>query len=337
MSMSTNGTAMSERSTSTTTAASSVSLESCPSSASARSAPLQPAARIDEPRPSRDARRRAATLGAPALAQPIELPATPPPVPALSSRQAKLFDQSYAPIARSPERGSSLRTVKSFRHVQAPVVDAPPIPSPPPGFAARASPTTSPSRDRIRPKALNLTPPRLDSRNRAASTPSAGTASTPFSSGSSFTNSPASSYQRLSSGCDLDTASFEGEGQSVSLIIDQEGFREIEARLNYAGWDAAQEMVEFRPAARMACPFTHQGLLGSAPMLRRLLVPGAGEADFLGRHVALPLKTNGPYTVEGREDKRHAWSFTYEVEDRLSLLGKIQSGEKVRAWSCALD
>lgn len=121
--------------------------------------------------------------------------------------------------------------------------------------------------------------------------------------------------------------------RKISLIIDQEGFREIEATFTFACADPELGMLAFTPVERLACPF-HQAALQTPPVLRHLLVEDSGDRSFITRQATLPLKRNEVYAVEGVEEKDTRWRFVYEVEERTSLMGKILPGEKVRrCWS----
>ena len=77
-------------------------------------------------------------------------------------------------------------------------------------------------------------------------------------------------------------------------------------------------------------PFHHSSM-ESAPVLRRLIVPGHEDRDFISRQTTLPIKTEGIYAIGSTEGKgRWVWKFVYRVSDRMSLMGKAMQGEKVR-------
>lgn len=123
--------------------------------------------------------------------------------------------------------------------------------------------------------------------------------------------------------------------RTISLVIDQEGFREILPELHFLRQDPLTSLFEFIPlnGRREAFPFHHSTMQGM-PILRRLHIRGDMERDFVRRQARLSLRYNGIWVAEGSEGRsaaggRLVWRFAYEVRDRLSLMGKNMQGEKV--------
>lgn len=139
---------------------------------------------------------------------------------------------------------------------------------------------------------------------------------------------------------------------SVELLIDQEGFRAVQARFRFTGysnrssWDAhgnnPDNVAQFRPISRQIFNF-HYAALEALPVLRRMTVSGDETRDYIMRQASLGLRVNGVYTVRGNEalslpatfsngdtHGKLRWKFEYFVEDRkVDATGKkIVDGEK---------
>lgn len=142
-------------------------------------------------------------------------------------------------------------------------------------------------------------------------------------------------------------------GTEIELWIDQQGFRAIRPMMRLMGYsprsrsllpygersissDVSGGVAEFMPVKRESFAFHHAALDGS-PMLRRITVGGDESRDYLSRHAALHVKTNGVYTVLGSEsmalggsqDTRTQWKFDYLVDDRYADGGRVLTGEKI--------
>jgi hypothetical protein len=150
---------------------------------------------------------------------------------------------------------------------------------------------------------------------------------------------------------------------TVSLVIDQEGFRTVQPTFKRIGFltrrlteteNTEVEVVTFVPTSRQVFRF-HYAPFDGLPILRRLLVNNDENRDFLSRQAYLGLKSSGLYTVHGTEipssilgslaspattDNSEAapacdptrlyWQFDYSVEDRRAeQTGRILDGEKV--------
>ncbi|KAG2155541.1 hypothetical protein DEU56DRAFT_976126 [Suillus clintonianus] len=144
-------------------------------------------------------------------------------------------------------------------------------------------------------------------------------------------------------------------GTDVELWIDQEGFRAIRPMMRLMGYsprsrsllpygergvssDVSGGVAEFMPVKRESFAF-HYATLDGPPMLRRVTVGGDESRDYLSRHAALNIKTNGVYTVLGSESmvlgspQEHVkmqWKFDYLVDDRYTDgSGRVLPGEKI--------
>ncbi|KAG1754918.1 uncharacterized protein EDB91DRAFT_1233728 [Suillus paluster] len=144
-------------------------------------------------------------------------------------------------------------------------------------------------------------------------------------------------------------------GTEVELWIDQEGFRAIRPRMRLMGYsprsrsllpygergvssDVSGGVAEFMPVKRESFAF-HYATLDGPPMLRRVTVGGDESRDYLSRHAALNIKTNGVYTVLGSESmalgssQEHVkaqWKFDYLVDDRYTDGSRrVLPGEKI--------
>jgi hypothetical protein len=131
---------------------------------------------------------------------------------------------------------------------------------------------------------------------------------------------------------------------TVNLLIDQEGFRSVNASFKLAGYTNVARggletnMVDFMPVQREIYLF-HYAPLDSPPILRRISVNNNEARDYISREASLNLKTNGVYTVRGSEtctmnstdtdSGKLKWKLDYVVQDRrVEGTGKIMSGEK---------
>ncbi|GAA5884537.1 hypothetical protein JCM6882_005292 [Rhodosporidiobolus microsporus] len=128
---------------------------------------------------------------------------------------------------------------------------------------------------------------------------------------------------------------------TLTLTIDQEGFREADVEFEYVGVDEeGGGLLEFvarmpeRGREREGWPF-HVGFLQSPPYLRRLTLTADPSRDYLPREVCLPVaEKDGVYKTSssagsssgGREPY---WSFAYEVKERLNLVGGEMKGERL--------
>jgi len=101
--------------------------------------------------------------------------------------------------------------------------------------------------------------------------------------------------------------------------------------------DSSGGVAEFMPVKRESFAF-HHATLDGPPMLRRVTVGGDESHDYLSRHAALHMKTNGVYTVLGSEstalggsqDAKTQWKFDYLVDDHyVDGSGRVLSGEKI--------
>ncbi|KAG0707442.1 hypothetical protein DFH29DRAFT_895773 [Suillus ampliporus] len=144
-------------------------------------------------------------------------------------------------------------------------------------------------------------------------------------------------------------------GTEVELWIDQEGFRAIRPMMRLMGYsprsrsllpygergvssDVTGGVAEFMPVKRESFAF-HYATLDGPPMLRRVTVGGDESRDYLSRHAALNIKTNGVYTVLGSESmalgssQEHVkvqWKFDYLVDDRYTDGSRrVLPGEKI--------
>lgn len=145
-----------------------------------------------------------------------------------------------------------------------------------------------------------------------------------------FSPSPArqAAYQMFQEGYEYDDAYNESDAPpAISLVVDQEGFREVEAGLVFARFIPDTHSFEYLVAEKTPLPY-NCSKMQSDPVLRKLLVPIFGEKDFLTRQACLSISNNGVWEVCGKEGRNGLWRFTYEVEDRLSLTGKAKAGEK---------
>ena len=145
----------------------------------------------------------------------------------------------------------------------------------------------------------------------------------------------------------LDATSF------IELLIDQEGFRAVQARFKFTGYSNRRSwhpygndldnMAQFRPISRQMFNF-HYATLEALPVLRRVAVNGDEARDYITRQASLGLKYNGVYTVRGNEvpslpgtfgngdtPVKLRWKFEYFVDDRrFDAIGKkIVDGEKI--------
>lgn len=112
---------------------------------------------------------------------------------------------------------------------------------------------------------------------------------------------------------------------SITLLFDQEGWRESEVTFRMVRRDADTGDLEYCAEPPVELPF-NASRMQAAPVLRRILV---GEKDNLTRQASLSIKQNGEWNVCGREGKGR-WIFTYKVEDRRKASGRPKPGEKVR-------
>ena len=145
-----------------------------------------------------------------------------------------------------------------------------------------------------------------------------------------FSISPArqAAYQIAHDGYEYEDAYSESDAPpAISLVIDQEGFREVEASLVFARFIPDTHSFEYLVAQKAPLPYNCSKMQND-PVLRKLMVPVYGEKDFLTRQACLSITNNGVWEVCGKEGRNGLWRFTYEVEDRLSLTGKAKPGEK---------
>lgn len=178
--------------------------------------------------------------------------------------------------------------------------------------------------------------------------------------------SPFKSCIPHSSSCAMITSSSRGwlENVTLSLLIDQEGFRTVQPLFKPAGLSRSHHLLEsgnnkvdvvtFVPTTKAVFRF-HYAPLDGLPILRRLMINGDESRDFLSRQAYLSLKSSGMYTVHGTEMASptvmtmlappsptlndHAqgldfakldWRFDYSVEDRRAeQTGKVVDGEKI--------
>jgi len=134
-------------------------------------------------------------------------------------------------------------------------------------------------------------------------------------------------YQLFHEGVDFEPESSDAP-PSIAIVVDQEGFREVEASLNFVRYIPDTNCFQFAVVEKIALPY-NWSKMQSDPVLRKLRVPLYGEKDFLTRQACLSIRDNGVWEVHGKEGRGGKWKFTYKVEDRLTLLGKAKSGEKV--------
>jgi hypothetical protein len=162
----------------------------------------------------------------------------------------------------------------------------------------------------------------------------------PFSSSPRYPQAPPpdppTGYLALNAGHDFpdDAPPVATSQRLIALVIDQEGFREIKPRFCLRRTDSHDGTLEFVATEQAPAPY-HQAAMQAPPTLKRLVVEGLEGRDFLTKQASLQLRSNGFYEVEGREGKsgRYKWRFVYEVRDRLSLMYRPMSGEKVRSVS----
>lgn len=232
-------------------------------------------------------RSRASTMESISRSQP-QSPAVRPIVP-LSDRQTQLFGNNYTVAKTAVDQTPvPMRTHKSFE----------------------ASSKTS-------ARACKGTPPPLPTRD-----------DDPFGLHSSSPAAKQAAYQLFQENYDCEEAYNETDAPpNIALVIDQEGFREVEATLNFVSFNLDSHTFEYAVQEKTSLPY-NWSKMQSDPVLRKLMVPLYGEKDFLTRQASLTLKDNGVWEVSGREGRKGNWKFTYQVEDRLTLLGKAKSGEK---------
>ncbi|KAG2368860.1 hypothetical protein BDR07DRAFT_1390284 [Suillus spraguei] len=155
--------------------------------------------------------------------------------------------------------------------------------------------------------------------------------------------------------CPSATTTSNDSGTEVELWIDQEGFRAIRPMMRLMGYsprsrsllpygergvssDVSGGVAEFMPVKRESFAF-HYATLDGPPMLRRVTVGGDESRDYLSRHAALNIKTNGVYTVLGsesmalgnsQEQVKMQWKFDYLVDDRYTDGSRrVLPGEKI--------
>jgi hypothetical protein len=145
------------------------------------------------------------------------------------------------------------------------------------------------------------------------------------------------------------------DGLSVDLLIDQEGFRSVQPSFKYSGIfhnhvcpkDTDSLVVEFKPITRQIYHF-HYAPFDGLPLLRRVMINGESNRDFVSRQARLSLKSNGVYSIHGVEmsslptsvldfdGSNHEefepiklrWQFDYVVDDRIDVSGRFIDGEK---------
>ncbi|GAA96879.1 uncharacterized protein L969DRAFT_17742 [Mixia osmundae IAM 14324] len=115
----------------------------------------------------------------------------------------------------------------------------------------------------------------------------------------------------------------------ITLLIDQEGFREVSIRLRVSAIDPVSELIAYAASTEAGYPY-HHGAFQNPPALRRVCRDSDLARDFLGRNASLAIRTAGTFAVEGVE-KKLPWRFVYCVRDRLSLLGQPVRREKA-SW-----
>lgn len=96
-------------------------------------------------------------------------------------------------------------------------------------------------------------------------------------------------------------------------------------------------LVDLRPSTKAVGTF-HCGTVSREAMIRRLVINGQSDKDYLSTNIILPLAENGIYGVYGRENGRKkksvretfVWKFEYTIEDkRAAKDGSIIAGEKL--------
>ncbi|BGP14557.1 hypothetical protein JCM10213v2_002506 [Rhodosporidiobolus nylandii] len=134
---------------------------------------------------------------------------------------------------------------------------------------------------------------------------------------------------------------------TISVLIDQEGFREALVEFEYTGTDEQSGLLEFvakMPAIgreRDGWPF-HVGFLQTPPYLRRLAITADPSRDYLPREACLPItEKDGVYKVSSARSAPTSSSsnsntgaqpyycLAYEVKERLNLVGQRMKGERL--------
>ncbi|KAG8829323.1 hypothetical protein FRC18_009392 [Serendipita sp. 400] len=105
-------------------------------------------------------------------------------------------------------------------------------------------------------------------------------------------------------------------------------------------WDSVTPagLVDFRPSGKQIGTF-NCGKTSRDATIKRLIVDGKDDKDYLSHNIILPLKENGVYVVYGFEYERKrkgssrvfVWKFEYTVEDKTSPHASFQGipGEKL--------
>jgi hypothetical protein len=114
----------------------------------------------------------------------------------------------------------------------------------------------------------------------------------------------------------------------LSIVFDQEGWRETILPMILVKRNHITGELDYIPSDSTPLPY-NAGKMQQQPCLRKLLV---GTTDFLTRQGSLTIRQNGEWHVCGKEG-RGRWMFSYRVEDRLRITGRVNSGEKVLSFS----
>ncbi|KAJ7597476.1 hypothetical protein C8J56DRAFT_818049 [Mycena floridula] len=142
----------------------------------------------------------------------------------------------------------------------------------------------------------------------------------------------------------------------LEFLIDQEGFRSAQPTFRFMGYSDCVRLlntggraidggcVHFMPVKREAFHF-HYAPLDGPPVLRRITVKDEDPRDYISRQAILPLKFNGPHSVQGTEsllpsdainlrvsqsNLKVTWRLDYLVQDRrTNAQGRVaREGEK---------
>ena len=139
--------------------------------------------------------------------------------------------------------------------------------------------------------------------------------------------------------------------QHISAVIDQEGWREVQVPFTFSRWIEVVDAPDKKQSkwARNICymaefvteptplPF-NAGALQAAPVLRKLQVTSDdGITDLLTRQASLGIRTDGLRVAKGKEGRGGSWVLEFEVQDRLTMLGRTRVGEKVRICKALLS